>query len=215
MLRFRRLPPHAGPAHCHAHREPEPRARRRAARVPRRRGAAGVRGDGIPVPHPEASQGAGAVPLRRAHRIAGSADGAGLRPWRRDPRARPRVEGGAVALDADRVGRALVRPRHRRQQGPAHRQHGSPAHRARGTRQARIQRQVPDRDGRGNRLGRPARTLHRAPGSPARRPADRLGRSAPVGASGRRCSWARAAASTSTSPSRRAPAATTPATGAA
>ena len=86
---------------------------------------------------------------------------------------------GPFALDADRAGRALLRPRRGRQQGPAHHQHRRAGRGAGGARQARLQRQMADRDGRGDRLGRPARGLRRAQGPARRRRAGRLGRAAP------------------------------------
>ena len=57
---------------------------------------------------------------------------------------------------------------------------GALARRARDARQARLQRQIPDRDGRGDGLARPARALHEAQGAVPLGRADRLRRAAPL-----------------------------------
>ena len=92
-------------------------------------------------------------------RGSGSADRVRLRPRRRHPRSRRRLVRGSLALVAHRARRSLVRARRRRQQGPAFDQHRSARGRARKPGQARLQRQIPDRDGRGDGLARPARAL--------------------------------------------------------
>src|SRR5436190_12138985 len=86
----------------------------------------------------------------------------GLSPWTLTPR-----------------GERLYRPRHRRQQGPAHDQSGGDGMRAENPRPSRLQRQVPGRDRRGDRLARPARSVPAIQGQARRRRADRLGRAAP------------------------------------
>ena len=121
----------------------------------------------------------GAVPVCRAHRGPCPADRARLWPWRRHPRARCKLARGPLALDADREGRPLLRARRGRQQGPAHHQHRRAGGGARRARQARLQRQMADRDGRGNRLAGPARAVRRAQGTAQGRRAGRLGRTAP------------------------------------
>ena len=94
-------------------------------------------------------------------------------------RARRSVAAGTRAVESQGRGRAHLRPWHRRQQGPAQHQHRRARGCAGGARPARLQRQIPDRDGRGGRLDRPARTLRAAQGRrAARRPADRLRRAA-------------------------------------
>ena len=106
-------------------------------------------------------------------------DRARLRPRRRHPRARAAMARRAVAVGADPAGRPALRPRHRRQQGPALDQPRRARLRAGDARPARLQRRVPDRDRRGDRLAGPARDLPRAQGPARRRCADRLGRAAP------------------------------------
>ena len=105
--------------------------------------------------------------------------------------------------------------RHRRQQGPAHHQPRGARRRAGGTRRARLQRQMADRDGRGDGLRRPARTVRGEPRGVPRRRADRFRRAAARRSSGRRSISAPAAPTRSTSGSTPARAAIIPAIGAA
>ena len=110
---------------------------------------------------------------------ADAADRARLRPRRRHPRAGGPVDQGQGPVGDGARRRAAVRPRHRRQQGPAHHQHGG----ARGgdgraRRQARLQRQVHHRDGRGGGLQGPGRAGGRPQGGLRGRRAGRLRRAA-------------------------------------
>ena len=117
-----------------------------------------------------------------------------------DPRLRGAMARGALAVGHRGRGRALVRARHRRQQGPAHDQPRRPRARARGARPARLQRQAHPRDRRGDRLAGPARGVRALP----RRARGRRASSPPTGRAcaplSRPFSSARAAPSTSTSP---------------
>ena len=118
-----------------------------------------------------------AVPVRRAHRGL-RADRARLRPRRRDPRAGPDwKEGLSPWTLTERGGRWYGR-------GIADNKGQHTINMAAlaavltDARQARLQRQIADRDGRGDRLARLARAVRRDRELLARRRADRLGRPA-------------------------------------
>jgi acetylornithine deacetylase/succinyl-diaminopimelate desuccinylase-like protein len=105
-----------------------------------------------------ASARAGSVPLCRAHRRRGAPTVLGY--GHGDViRGLEQVGEGLNPLGTDRARRALLRPRHRRQQGPAHDEPRRAGGGDRRPRQARLQREVADRDGRGGGLARPARGL--------------------------------------------------------
>ena len=83
-------------------------------------------------------------------------------------------------------GRAPLRARHGRQQGPAHHQHGRDARGASDPGAARLQRQVHDRDRRGERLGRGPRRGPGEPGGVRGRRLRRFGRPSGAGRSAHR-----------------------------
>ena len=184
-LRQRCLRARPGAARRHPHREPGPGSgglRCAPTSTTRsRRTLAALGFDCRGLRQPAARHRLRAVPGRHAARGRCAAHGADVRPRRRHPRPGRVVDAGPGPVDAGRGRRAALRPRHRRQQGPAQHQHrraGAGARRAR--RPARLQRQLADRDRRGDRLARPGRVLRRAARRAGRRRADRQRRPAPA-----------------------------------
>src|SRR3546814_165732 len=113
-------------------------------------------------------------------RFWASADQAAIRSRRRGTRAPRPVARRSRALDDHRGGRAHLRPRHRRQQVPARHRHDRARRRgADARRPARLQREVLHRDGRGDRLDRPAPVPEGEEGAARRRRVHRARRSAP------------------------------------
>ena len=143
---------------------------------------------------PGQSEGEGPVPVRRTDGGRAATNRIRIRPRRCDPRTRGGLGSGPFALDADRGRRPLVRAWRGGQQGAARHQHRRHACRSRDARQAPLQRQVPDRDGRGDGLARAARAVRRAQRPAAPRRPDRLRRPPSRPRASYRFSWARAAA---------------------
>ena len=160
LFRHRRLQDRSRAPRRDPDREPEPGARRRARALSSRTRCSR-----------RSRRSASAAASSRIRRRAGPF----LYAERIEDRALPTVLGyghgdvirglegawqrGPLALALDRGGGALLRPRHRRQQGPAHDQPRRARRRARDARPARLQCQMADRDGRGDRLARPARAV--------------------------------------------------------
>ena len=154
------------------------------------------------------------VSVRRTDRVAGSSDGAFLRPWRRRTWYGGKVARRVVALDAHARGAPALRPRHGRQQGPAFDQHCGARRASSATRGSLgFNCKLLIETGRRGRFAGSARVMHAprrhvcAPTCSSRRTARG---SAPVS---RRCFSATAARSTSTLASNCARARTIPAIG--